>query len=281
MTEQSIIRAMTEEDVAELIGWAKAEGWNPGKADAAPFYAADRQGFLGHFVDGALVAGISCVTYGDDFSFIGLYITHPDQRGKGYGLKVWNAAMERLKGRMIGLDGVPQQQDNYASMGFAKAYETARWSGLCSFQKDERIYDVLEVDAEQLDEIATYDAQAFPAPRKAFLKAWLSPPRSAFAITREGKLAGYAVLRECEDGFKLGPLFADDEESALKLFGAASNACTGAMLHLDVPANQTSFSHILAARGFERGFETARMYKGGMPSLDMDRVFAISSLELG
>lgn len=281
MTEQSIIRPLSQDEVAELISWAKAEGWNPGKADAAPFYAADKGGFLGHFVDGSMVSGISCVTYGEDFSFIGLYITRADQRGKGYGLKVWNAAMERLEGRIIGLDGVPEQQANYASMGFAKSYETARWSGLCSFQKDARIYHVLDIDAEQLSDIAAYDAHVFPAPRQSFLKPWLSHPHSAFALTKDDKITGYAVLRECEDGFKLGPLFADDADSALKLFGAASNACVGAMLHLDVPAHQSQFADILAARGFERGFETARMYKGGEPSLDADRIFAITSLELG
>nr|WP_321446156.1 GNAT family N-acetyltransferase [uncultured Cohaesibacter sp.] len=281
MTQQSIIRPLSEDEVAELINWAKVEGWNPGKEDAAPFYAADPEGFLGHFVDGTLVSGISCVTYGESFGFIGLYITRPDQRGKGYGIKVWNAAMERLKDRVIGLDGVPAQQANYAAMGFDTSYETARWSGLCTFLKDDRIYHVLDIDAEQLTDILAYDAHAFPAPRESFLKSWLSHPRSAFAVTKDDQITGYAVLRECEDGFKLGPLFADDEDSALQLFGAACNACAGAMLHLDVPDHQSQFTDFLTGQGFERGFETARMYKGGQPRLDADRIFAITTLELG
>ena len=68
----SEIRPLTLPEVEDLLGWAKAEGWNPGIADAAPFLAADEAGFFGSFIDGRMVAGISAVRYGADFAFIGL-----------------------------------------------------------------------------------------------------------------------------------------------------------------------------------------------------------------
>ena len=57
-------------------------------------------------------AGISAVRYPEDFGFIGLYIVVPEQRGRGYGIQLWNAAMQRLAGCNIGLDGVIEQQEN-------------------------------------------------------------------------------------------------------------------------------------------------------------------------
>src|SRR5689334_19611717 len=111
------IRRLTLGEIRTLLDWAGAEGWNPGLDDALPFQAADPQGFLGAFVDQQMVAGISAVAYDAHFGFIGLYICHPDWRGQGHGKAVWDAAIAYLGDRTIGLDGVPQQQANYAKMG--------------------------------------------------------------------------------------------------------------------------------------------------------------------
>lgn len=281
MTEQITIRQLSQSELAELMTWAKDEGWNPGLNDTNAFFAADPEGFLGCFVDDAFVSGISCVTYGDDFGFIGLYITRADMRGKGYGLHVWNAAMERLGDRIIGLDGVPEQQDNYAKMGFVTAYETVRWSGICQSDNHTGPSDTVGLDDDQLDAISAYDEGLFPAARKTFLEKWITPPRSAMAIREAGRLAGYAVSRGCHQGAKLGPLFADDDTKAQQLLSTAINICAGAELHIDVPTYKTEFSAFLSRLGFKPGFKTARMYKGGTPKNDMEKIFAITSLELG
>ena len=47
-----VIRTLTLLEVEALVSWAGEEGWNPGLADGAAFYAADPGGFLGVFVDG-------------------------------------------------------------------------------------------------------------------------------------------------------------------------------------------------------------------------------------
>ena len=73
---------------------------------------------------------ISAVRYGSGFGFIGFYIVRPNFRGQGYGLQIWNAAMARLAGRTIGLDGVVAQQDNYRKSGFVLAWNNARFEGL-------------------------------------------------------------------------------------------------------------------------------------------------------
>lgn len=280
MTDDTIIRELSADETAELVSWAKDEGWNPGPADAAAFYAADPKGFLGCFVGDQLVAGISTVIYGQEFGFIGLYICRPDYRGNGYGLKVWNAGMARLGGVTSGLDGVPGQQANYAAMGFERAYETARWSGFCKGQFAAPL-EAKPLSPADLAAVSAFDRRFFPGPRDAFLKAWLFSPRHAFGVIRDGVLKGYTVVRACMEGYKLGPLFADDQDVAQSLLAAAVNACDGEELHIDVPAYQKNFSRLLEAGGFTRGFETARMYKGGAPEIESQGVFAITTLELG
>lgn len=276
----SEIRTLTLPEVERLLDWAKAEGWNPGLADAAPFLAADEGGFFGSFNEGRMAAGISTVRYGADFAFIGLYISHPDHRGKGFGRAVWDHAMAALDGRTIGLDGVPAQQGNYAAMGFVPAYRTWRWSGrfpaLTSASRD-----ITSVTEALLPAISAFDRRAFPAPRETFLEAWLKPPRIALALLRGNMIRGYGVLRRCHDGFKIGPLFAETSEEAERLFAALAREAKDEPLAIDVPEDQAEFSHHLSGFGFARGFDTARMYRGAPPRLEERLVFGVTTLELG
>lgn len=274
------IRPLTLPEVDELLGWAKAEGWNPGIADAAPFRAADQGGFFGCFSEGRMAAGISAVRYGADFAFIGLYISRPDCRGKGFGRAVWDHAMASLDGRTIGLDGVPAQQGNYAAMGFVPAYRTWRWSG--RFPALTRASaDIVTVTDALLPAISAFDRRAFPAPREAFLEAWLKPPRIALALLRGDTIRGYGVLRRCHDGFKIGPLFAETPEEAERLFAALAREAGLETVAIDVPEAQGEFSACLAGLGFEKGFDTARMYRGTPPRLQPSLVFSVTTLELG
>ncbi len=64
-----------------------------------------------------------------DFGFLGFYIAAPEARGKGYGWATWQAAMERLAGRTVGLDGVVAQQENYRKSGFELLHRNVRYGG--------------------------------------------------------------------------------------------------------------------------------------------------------
>src|SRR4051794_34724229 len=122
-TEQALtIRSMTAAEVELAADWAAKEGWNPGFTDAASFRAADPEGFLIGLVGDEPVSMISAITYGADYGFLGFYIVKPEHRGKGYGIQTWNAAMDRLGSRNVGLDGVLEQEANYAKSGFKAAY---------------------------------------------------------------------------------------------------------------------------------------------------------------
>jgi len=274
------IRTLTLRELTDLIDWAAAEGWNPGLEDAAMFQAADPEGFIGAFVGDEMVAAISAVAYGRDFGFIGLYISRPDMRGKGYGKAVWTAGMARLAGRTIGLDGVEEQRANYQSKGFRPVYETIRYSGRLAGSPVGAGRPRM-VSAQPVPDIIGYDALCFPAPRHSFLQQWLQPPHRALAAIQSWGVAGYAVARSCRSGFKVGPLFADDTQTALELLAELANACEGGELNIDVPATQVDFIAALEAAGFSPTFSTTRMYQGPPPTLDANKVFGVTTLELG
>jgi hypothetical protein len=119
---------MRRADLEVALDWAAAEGWNPGLADADPFYSADPGGFRMGFVDGEPATAISVVRYGPAFAFLGLYICRPDLRGRGYGRATWAAGMATTEGRTVGLDGVVARQADYRRSGFFLANRNVRYT---------------------------------------------------------------------------------------------------------------------------------------------------------
>jgi len=120
------INVASADDIARMAEWAADEGWNPGNTDALAFHVADPGAFLIGRLDGRPVACVSVVRYGASLGFLGFYIARPEARGKGYGIRVWDAGMARLKGRNVGLDGVVAQQHNYMKSGFRLAWNNIR-----------------------------------------------------------------------------------------------------------------------------------------------------------
>jgi len=109
------------------ISMAAAEGWNPGLDDAERFLAADPDSFLATEREGETVATVSCVLYGDSYAFIGFYIVRSDLRGRGIGSPLFERALRRAGGRVVGLDGVLAQQASYERRGFVLAHRNVRW----------------------------------------------------------------------------------------------------------------------------------------------------------
>jgi hypothetical protein len=279
------IRPAEDGELDLILSWAAAEGWNPGRDDARPFLAADPEGFLIGFVEGAAVSCISVVEYGEDYGFLGFYICRPEFRGRGHGMAIWNAGIARLGGRTIGLDGVVAQQANYAKSGFALAHRNIRFGGPASASEigDPRLVEVGAARPIGLaGAIVAYDRELFPAPRNAFLRAWLDPSgRRTLAFIENNQIHGYGCVRPCGDGYKVGPLFADSGVIAESLFTALTARLRGSRIFLDIPEPNEEARRLAERHGLAPVFETARMYRGQPPALPLDRIFGITSFELG
>jgi len=285
MTDALTIRTMTRADLDIALEWAAAEGWNPGLDDADAFYAADPEGFLMGFIGHEPVACISVVAYGDAYGFLGLYICHPDHRGRRHGRAMWDAGMARLGERTIGLDGVVAQQANYAKSGFKLAYRNIRYGGPA------RAHEVGDVRLVELrhnhpiglaGSIVAYDRALQPGPREEFLRAWLTPPgRRSLAFVEADSICGYGCVRMCREGYKIGPLVGDTPAIAERIFAGLSARLHGAPIFLDVPEPNAAAVALAERHGLKPVFETARMYRGHTPTEHLDRIFGITTLELG
>ena len=274
------IRPMRADEIALAMDWAAAEGWNPGLHDAVCFATVDPEGFLIGALDGKPAATISCVNYDDRFAFLGCYIVRPDLRGRGFGLALWQAAIAHAGARTIGLDGVVAQQDNYRKSGFVLAYRNIRHGGRVAARGARP--GTVPLGDIPLSVIAADDATVFPAPRLDFLRAWIGTTgHMGRALVRDGALMAWGVIRPCRQGFKVGPLVADDRAAAEGVLDALIDAVGGGEVFLDVPEPNRDAVALAQSRGLAPVFETARMYTGPVRDLAVHRIFGVTTFELG
>ena len=104
------------------------EGWRPGLKDAEFFLACDpTAAFVGE-LNGKPIATVRISKYGDSFAFIGAYLVDKAYRGKGYGLKIFNAAVSSVKPTSnIGLYALLHLEKMYERSGFRSHFHATRY----------------------------------------------------------------------------------------------------------------------------------------------------------
>ncbi|QQM45769.1 GNAT family N-acetyltransferase [Streptomyces liliifuscus] len=279
--EGLVVTQASLDDWPVIKGWAADEGWDPGDSDGACFFTQDPEGFFLGRIDGEPVSAISVVNYSADYAFLGCYLVRPDLRGCGYGLTTWKTALAHVGGRTVGLDGVVAQQGNYRQSGFELAYKTFRFGGVPAAGESAGS-GVRAAEAADLDAITAYDSACYPADRPAFVERWLTEPgHRALVRIVDGRLTGYSVIRPALTSLRIGPLFADTAEDARALFAALAAEADGRPVSVDVPETSAAGVALAEEYGLTPSFETARMYTGPVRPYATDRVFGVTTLELG
>ena len=171
-------------------------------------------------------------------------------------------------------------QPFYAKGGFKFAHREIRFEGIghtCSLPTS-----ITSLSNVPFKAVLEYDAAHFPAERENFLNAWITQPDSrALAVMKGEKLQGYGVIRRCENGYKIGPLFADNAEIALDLFNGLSDHAAGEAVFIDVPEINKSAMKLVSDKGMREVFGCARMYFGKKPVLPDAHIYGVTTFELG
>jgi hypothetical protein len=188
--------------------------------------------------------------------------------------------LERAAGCVVGLDAVLDQEATYARDGFVTAHGTTRYTWSPT-PVDCPVDCPIDARSVGVDMLAEYERALFPAPRGRFLAAWLAMPSAVSrAVVQDGVLEGWGLRRRCRSGHKVGPLFADSPEVADVLWQALVHDADGPV-SLDVPDPNLGARSLIDRYGMTPVFSTRRMYLGGGPALDLDRVYGVTTLELG
>ena len=282
-SDKLIIRTMSRSELDLAIEWAAAEGWNPGLHDADAYYAADPGGYFIGLLGDEPVGSVSAVKYSPDYAFMGFFIVKSEHRGGLLGPRLAERAFRHVDSALTGLDGVLAQAEHYASLwGFKPAYHNMRYEGLASSTGaiDPHVMPYTPADFEA---VGRYDRACFPSERTAFLRYWLQQPEARVLLRNSGNaLTGYGMIRPARSGWRIGPLFADESRYAEALFDAlVSRVPEGDAVYIDIPQPNAAAIAMVTRRKMTPMFETARMYRGGTPEMAFEKVFGVTTLELG
>ena len=273
------------------------EGWRPAIDDHEIYFATDPTGFFVGELDGKIVCCMSVVKYGEEFAFGAYYIVEKPYRGKGYGLAMYDYVFERNQN--FGLDGVLENIPVYEKWGSKSTWINRRMLfdvSQCAIHLDtfNPSAGVFVQPAKQvdLDHLSAYDTAAFGAPHDLYLKALLNAPNTInlAATNSSGDIVGFVSARRTiseEDGWKIGPLFADDSQIARTLLKhlykeLAKEASKRKVVTMDIPADINPEAMALAEE-LKATFlwDLSRMFTKGPLSIPKEKIFGFASVELG
>jgi ribosomal-protein-alanine N-acetyltransferase len=287
------IRPLEKADIPHVTAWARAENFAPGAGDIAIYRHTDRQGVWVGWLGREPVGCIAGVRYNAEYGFIGLYLVVPEQRGHGYGVQLWEHALEHLADLpCIGIEAAPDRLDDYARWGFEAASPTTRWQRLAG-EDDPDLCGALPPGLRLLQgkdipamAVQAYDAQREPSPRPHFLADWLQHPAGSVLalVDGDGRCHGFGRIRPCllrkGEGWRIGPLLADSESLATLLLQGLIQHHDGVVL-IDTPGANPAAAPLMESLGFHPISRTVRMYRGAPPAVSLADVYGLACLELG
>ena len=272
---------ITKAEFQTALDWAQTEGWIPGIHDLDSFYETDPTGFYAAKIGGEIVGTFSVVKYSKDYAFAGFFIVRPEMRGIGVGLAIQHFIDTQFANYNVGIDGVLAMQEKYARAGYKWAYGNERYAGIAKAgEKDSQCRKISEGD---FDSIVKFDAKFFPVERRQFLKSWLTQKDATALLCKDdnGNLSGYGVVRKCFQGNRVGPLFAETPQIAKRLFDSLAASVAGQEIFIDIPTVNAAALQLALSNGMRPAFTTARMYTKQAPNLPLNKIYGVTSLELG
>ena len=272
------------DDFNTVIEWTAREEWIPGLNDAECFYATDSKALWIARLDGNAAAFMFLNTYQPNLAHLGCYIVRPDLRNRGIGSTLEMKVIDSSRATTVGCDIshkaiIHHMEEKY---GFAEAFRFVEYSGVPSIKRFSRD-GIVPIDTTMWDAIAAYDRDVFQAERESFLSAWLSSPKHMARAAIEGdQVTGYGVIRPCHGGvYRVGPLFADNVETAERIFKALVTGMNSARVLLIVPESNLFSIELCRRCGLEFTWPIVRMYRGPRPLLPLHKIFGITTLQLG
>ena len=305
-SESFVVRRLkSPEEVRHIIiERAAANGWRPGALDHVSFFAADETGFFVGELNGKPISCVSVVKHAENYAFLGNYKVDEPYRGRGYGILTWKAAVASInKDYNMGGHGIEGKVPMYKRVGFHPKWCVQRFDLVASqaaftLSRTQSPPAVMIQPACEVDfnDLLEYDTHVHVFPRQAFLEKWISAANchASVAISDNGRVVGYTTVRmtlKKGDGWRIGPLFADNAEIARSLYREACGRVAAedpqGIIAIDVPygdlVNPDALQIVKELSGTPvPKLMLMRGYTKGIPSnMPLQKLFGITALELG
>ncbi len=244
-------------DVAQAHALSQAVGWNQTPADWTLAIEMNPQGCFAMDVENQVVATTTTIRYGTKLAWIGMVLTHPEFRARGYARSLMQRALEHLSDmETVKLDATDQGSPLYRQLGFVEECAIERWTGQANPPP---------VDAEPFA-YPNVDEPAFGADRRTLLERLAK-------IEAASLPSAYAMGR----GNRIGPIVSHSKEAAQQLTQWFLSRHPNQQLVWDLfPENNQAES-----QGFQLSRRLTRMTKGRTLKSSSKLVYAGAGFEFG
>jgi GNAT superfamily N-acetyltransferase len=265
------VRRLESGDLPAALRLTQLQNWSHRLDDWELHFRLGR-GFAAVDDDGTLLGTTLWWAYGESFGTIGLVVVHPDAQGRGIGRKLMDAAIADAGDRTLRLAATEAGLELYRRCGFVAGGGIAQRQGIAAAAPTPPAapgVTLREFAPTDVDAAIALDARACGAPRAALVAEVARIATGGIAAERDGRLAGFALLRSSGRGTSLGPLVATDEALAVQLVARLVTRHTG-MLRLDIPTTATQLAAYLEACGLPAVDHVTVMTRGPAPTAGTD-----------
>jgi GNAT superfamily N-acetyltransferase len=271
--ESPILRPFRAADIPDALRLKDLAGWNQVAADWQLFLEIAPGGAFALEKGGRVIATSTAVPYGRAFGWIGMMLVDPEERRKGHGARMLEAAIAFLvdRGCLPALDATAMGKPLYERFGFRDLFPVERWIGPAppGTPADPA---ARPLDPASIDAVLPLDLERFGADRRDVLAGLLGRPGAAGFVIEEagaGGVEGFIIGRPGSRFTHIGPWIARSADAARRLLAAAlaAGAGPGRPVGIDIPAPNEAARAIARAAGLEPARVLWRMVRspGGEP----------------
>ncbi|HEY2016092.1 MAG TPA: GNAT family N-acetyltransferase [Bryobacteraceae bacterium] len=273
----SCIRLLAPSDLPAIMRLKEAAGWNQTAADWERLFALEPEGCFALEHDGALVATATAVTYGAGLAWVGMVLTLPEYRKRGFARALIERVVAFADSRGVavtGLDATDMGIALYRQFGFEAASLVERWAHPgASVPLAVEPFDSW-TSAPHLD----LDRAAFGADRTRVLESLAqhgtaSIPGLGYAMGRAGSQSAY-----------FGPCVAKSADAAARLLRWFLARYSAQPVFWDIPEPNREAIDLARSSGFRPVRCLTRMFRPAdarRVAADASSVFAIAGFEYG
>ncbi len=271
---------ITAADIPGAMRLKEAAGWNQTEQDWLNLLHLAPDGCFGIACDGALAATASAVCFGRDLAWIGMVLTHPDFRGRGYARRLLEHALGYLTSRSvecIKLDATEMGRPLYRKLGFEDEAPIERWARSPQANASRSEENRFRLLPFKLSDWIALDRECSRVDRSALL-ATLALPGAA-AIPGEG----YAMGRPGTNAAYFGPCICRSTRAARALLAWFVSQHPGETLYWDLLPANTDAVGLAQELGFTPLRRLVRMALAGSKPIfqNYSRIFATAGFEYG
>ena len=265
------MRQLLLSDVEAMMRLKEAAGWNQTAADLVRNLTLEQAGCFAVDCDGRLASTATVITYGLELAWIGMLLTDPEFRGRGFARQLFAHALNWLDARGVAcskLDATTMGEPLYRSFGFEAECAVERWVRKPLPDGRGPVWVTGAPDFR-------LDRQIFAADRSALLAS----------LAKHGSInlggGQYAMGRSGSKAEYFGPMIALDADTARRGLGWFLHARGDELIYWDLFPSNTHAAELARQFGFEPSRQLLRMRRGNAAAPDLAGIYAIAGFEYG